>query len=77
MIDKITLTDFIEEVYNDQIESIKSLDLTPKEKNEQKETIKETILECESLDDLKSNLLKSGYRDEEINEYLLSFFIEL
>lgn len=76
MIDKITVEELIEEVYADQLDLMRELDLSPKERNEQKEKIKEKILECESLDDLFEGLKKLGYPQAEINEYLLSFFIE-
>ena len=76
MIDKITVEELIEIVFEDQIDSLKDMDLSSKEKKEQKESLKEDILESETLEVLKTRLLKYGYREEEVGEYLLSFFVE-
>lgn len=76
MIDKVTLEELIEEVYQDQLDLLKESDLSSKQKTEQKEVFKETILECENIEDLKSALKKQGYRETEILEYFLSFFLE-
>lgn len=77
MIEKITLEELIEEVYQDQLDLLKESDLSPKEKNEKKEQLKELVLENESLEDLALCLKKLGYSKDEANEYILSFFIEL
>lgn len=76
MIDKITVEDLIEEVYQDQLDLIKESDLSPKEKAEKREAIKDSILECETFEELKSSLKKIGYKEVETLEYFLSFFIE-
>lgn len=76
MIEKITLEELIEEIYNDQLDLLKESELSPKERNEKKEKLKENILECESLDALNEALKKLGYSLSESNEYILSFFIE-
>jgi hypothetical protein len=76
MIEKITQEEFIEEVYSDQLQLIKSLELTPKERVDRKEKVKEFILESESIDDLLNGLEKIGYSSDDIFQYILSFFIE-
>lgn len=76
MIDKITLEEFVEEVYQDQLDLLKESDLSPKERNEKKEKLKEFILESESLEELFDALKKLGYSQSEINEYVLSIFID-
>jgi len=76
MIDKVSLEEFIEEVYADQLDLLRESDLSTKQKAEQKEVLKETILECENMEELKSALKGLGYREVELLEYFLSFFIE-
>lgn len=76
MIDKITVEEFVEEVYQDQLDLLKESDLSPKERNEKKEKLKEFILESESLEELFDALKKLGYSQSEINEYVLSIFID-
>lgn len=76
MLDKITAEDLIEEVYQDQLDHIKESDLSPKEKAEKREMVKDSILECENMEELKTSLKKLGYREVETLEYFLSFFIE-
>jgi len=76
MIDKITLEELMEEVYADQLDILKDSDRSAKEKQEYKVKIKENIFEVETLDDLYNGLRSLGYSDSEINEYLLSFFVE-
>lgn len=76
MIEKITLDELIEEVFQDQLYLLKDSELTPKERNEKKEKLKESILECDSIENLCASLKKLGYSADEVNEYLLSFFVE-
>lgn len=76
MVEKITLEELIEEVYQDQLDLLKESELSPKERNSHKEVIKESLLECENMDDLFAGLKKLGYPQVEANEYIFSFFIE-
>lgn len=76
MIEKITIEELIEEIYADQLDIIRESEISAKERNEQKENIKKNILECESLEELFDGLKKIGYPQAEVNDYILSFFID-
>jgi hypothetical protein len=76
MIEKITLDELIEEVFQDQLYLLKDSELSPKERNEKKEKLKESILECDSIENLCVSLKKLGCSADEVNEYLMSFFVE-